>query len=547
MKKITYILIAFIAFCMSGCENDPDIHKFPSADVDFKYSIEGDYAIDYIIGSEIKFENISRITGTAAWDFGDGVKSDDPQPTHRYDKPGNYEIKLTVGDKMTKKNILVSDMKNLVSYSASETPSIINSSVIELDITLPNPGDYPATFKWTFPDGTMDESGNLVTTSTEHNPGKLRFKNVGSQQLLLETTIMTAEGPRKLDNEQVNVQIGYNQDAKTIYFACKDGYMRALKIINNLPSDVKNTHFNLKASSGQHPFNIFFHDTLLYVLDAGKQFYFVDDQSKNLGDGRISVISRDGEQVESMASNVGEYAFDDPFYGYIDKSSKTLYFTDRNTGIRRISLDARNQTISTIPFWVQNATLNYYNVSWVYGCGNSTIAKVGNTWWWGKYFNSMGLYRFAESDILPAPVTTGDGSKLPAAGIALPNNIVKSFVVDSKNSILYAAITSPADRNGFYAIELSQLEGITAAQLATKRVAVLPPDSEGTDAEKIFISQMVIDEEDGSVYFGYRAGEGATEKTGLKRYNPLTKKLETLVENIEIYGVAINDTKSKLF
>lgn len=547
MKKITYILIAFVSLFFAGCENDPDLHSFPPPEVDFAYSIDGEYALDFIIGSKIVFENKSISKGDISWDFGDGEKSNDPQPIHQFNKPGNYEVTLNVGTKSIKKNILISDMKNIVSYKSSESPSIIESSVIEIDIELPNPGEFPATFTWEFPEGTTDENGVVVKTSNQHNPGKLRFKNVGSQQLTLKTTIYPEdEDPRELDAEQVNIQIGYSQPAKTIYFAGKDGYLRALKIINDLPSGIENKPFTLKASAGQHAFNILFHDSLLYVLDAGKQFYYINDENQNLGDGRISVISKDGNNVESMASNVGKAAFDDPFYGYIDKTSKTLYFSDRNTGVRKLSLDTRNATISDVAFWVQNATLGYYQNGIVYGAGNGSIQKVGDTWWWGKYFGSLGIFRFKESDILPAPTTGGLPS--PTSGIALANKVVRSFAIDEARSMLYAAILSPSELSGFYAIPLSELEDISNATLLTKRIAALTTDAEGTDAEKVFITQIAIDEEDGSAYFGYRQPSGTSvEKSGLKRYNPATKKLETLVEGIEIYGVAINDNKSKLF
>ena len=55
----------------------------------------------------------------------------------------------------------------------------------------------------------------------------------------------------------------------------------------------------------QHAFNLLFKDESLYVLDAGKQFYYVNDVQSNLGDGKISVIAKNGSKVETMISNVG--------------------------------------------------------------------------------------------------------------------------------------------------------------------------------------------------------------------------------------------------
>ena len=94
--------------------------------------------------------------------------------------------------------------------------------------------------------------------------------------------------------------------------------------------------------SGQHPFNILFSDSLLYVLDAGKQIGYIDDVDENLGDGKISVISRDGSTVETMMTNNQGTAFNDPHFGYINESQQMLYYSDRNTGIRRLALTERN-------------------------------------------------------------------------------------------------------------------------------------------------------------------------------------------------------------
>jgi hypothetical protein len=69
---------------------------------------------------------------------------------------------------------------------------------------------------------------------------------------------------------------------------------------------------------------------------------------------------------------------------------------------------------------------------------------------------------------------------------------------------------------------------------------------EGSSGEFIGICQMALDENDGSVYFGLRSAD-ATVKSGLMRYNPATGFIEHVIEGIEVYGVAINKTKSKLF
>ena len=69
---------------------------------------------------------------------------------------------------------------------------------------------------------------------------------------------------------------------------------------------------------------------------------------------------------------------------------------------------------------------------------------------------------------------------------------------------------------------------------------------EGSAGEFIAICQLALDENDGSVYFGLRSGDAAV-KSGLMRYNPTSGFIEYVIEGIDVYGVAVNKTKSKLF
>ena len=58
---------------------------------------------------------------------------------------------------------------------------------------------------------------------------------------------------------------------------------------------------------------------------------------------------------------------------------------------------------------------------------------------------------------------------------------------------------------------------------------------------------MVLDSSDGSFYFALRAEEGSAEASGIKRWNPATKKLETIVSGVNAYGITLNNNTSNLF
>lgn len=542
MKKIQYwlSLILFSGLILSACtENDPKIESFESDKVAFVYSVDGDdYKYDFFYGATIAFENTSSATGAYTWEFGDGAISNEVSPKHIYELPGLYDVVLTI-DGVGKRSgkILISDIVPLTSYTSSDEIPVIKNSKVALEVVTPNPRHEAINYTWIFPEDTYDESGNVIKQSNAENPGKLSFNNVGSQQITLKTVL----GNRKLADVVINVNIGYNKDVKTLYYAVKGGNLMALKLINDLPADVKNKPFDLGVKSGQHPLNIFFNDTSLYVLDAGRQFTYVDDQTGVLGDGRIVVVSKDGKTMEELLNNNGGAAFDDPFFGTIDGT--TLYYSDRNTGVSTAPLSARNLSGARAgTYWLQNNYLGYYDKGLVYGAIHSNIAKYNNMWWWSKTYGSVGIYRFTDSDLH----TDGTGGKnpVPASGIILSGEAVKSFAFDnnSTRNTFYAAIMD----KGIYKYSLSGLTTSTKIGDMT-RVAELSTDTEGTASERVYICQLALDSEDGNLYFAYRAPSTSTVRSGLKYYNPTSNKLESLLDGVEAYGITINNKKSKLF
>lgn len=64
------------------------------------------YTVDATNSNNINFTNTSQNIATNIWDFGDGLTSTTPNPTHAYTEKGNYTVKLTVtgvsGDELIK-------------------------------------------------------------------------------------------------------------------------------------------------------------------------------------------------------------------------------------------------------------------------------------------------------------------------------------------------------------------------------------------------------------------------------------------------------------
>ena len=567
------LLIALLPICAVSCiDNVPDVEVLPRDAVSFEYYIDQEtdslYYLDFYVDSDITFKNTSPETtvGEPTWDFGDGDVLVGDTVTHFYAKAGTYKVKLTIGDFSREQSIMIAPIKPIVKIVFSGEVCEVRTTPVTFDVELPNPKNKPATFSWTFPKDTKTEIGDDYATFEGQGvtdlPVPVKFSHVGSQQVQLNVKL----GEEDLEPTLLNVQVAYNQAVPTLYYAVQGGRIMAHKLTGGQhPSDMNIASYDLGVASGQHPFTLLFKDSLLFVLDAGKQFYFVDDVNGNLGDGKISVIAKDGSKVQTMISNANQAAFDDPFYGCIE--GDFLYYANRNTGMVKIALTDRDKvySLSEYPWYVQQATLGYYNNGWGYGTIGGMFGKINGVWHWTRFYNGNGIYRFVDSDILPAAVAKGDDTNRPKAGIMLEGMAPKSFVYTAKSPTPKMCVhIMDAGYNGFYACTYEELEAVGTSKNAIKPYAVTYngqmfesnttgnlPAVEGTGSESVGICQMVYDEMNDCVYFGYRNNSnGGADKfppTGIYCYNVATGQVTCLIEGVSVYGLAVNNNPAKLF
>ena len=567
------LLIALLPICAVSCiDNVPEEEVLPRDAVSFEYyidkNVDSKYYLDFYVDSDITFKNTSPETtvGEPTWDFGDGDVLVGDSLTHFYAKAGTYKVKLTIGDFSREQSIMIAPIKPIVKIVFSGEVCEVRTTPVTFDVELPNPKNKPATFSWTFPKDTKTETGDDYATFEGQGvtdlPVPVKFSHVGSQQVQLNVKL----GEEDLEPTLLNVQVAYNQAVPTLYYAVQGGRIMAHKLTGGQhPSDMNIASYDLGVASGQHPFTLLFKDSLLFVLDAGKQFYFVDDVNGNLGDGKISVIAKDGSKVQTMISNANQAAFDDPFYGCIE--GDFLYYANRNTGMVKIALTDRDKvySLSEYPWYVQQATLGYYNNGWGYGTIGGMFGKINGVWHWTRFYNGNGIYRFVDSDILPAAVAKGDDTNRPKAGIMLEGMAPKSFVYTAKSPTPKMCVhIMDAGYNGFYACTYEELEAVGTSKNAIKPYAVTYngqmfesnttgnlPAVEGTGSESVGICQMVYDEMNDCVYFGYRNNSnGGADKfppTGIYCYNVATGQVTCLIEGVSVYGLAVNNNPAKLF
>ena len=459
------ILVLMTIMAVSCVDKTPDYGNFATKDVDFTYRVDDDrYGLDFYVVSTVEFTNTSSKTGAVNWDFGDGTSSTEMNPSHKYAKAGVYQVTLTVdGVGSRTYPLLIYDIAPVLSVAEqSATPVVINDVDVKLDIELPNPENLTCKYVWTFPDGTRDQDGNFITTFEGYshedgsidNPGKLTFSNIGSQKITLQTWFDINGENRRLEDSYVNVQVGSSIPAPTLYYATQGGNIKAVKLVDlsKLPAGTKNLPFDMGVSSGNMPTTLVFatektvtdsatiEQDNVYILDCGKQYYYINDEAGNLGDGKITVMSADGQTANIMITNVGGPAFNDPFQGCTDGTD--LYYTDRNTGIRRIPLTSRGETEQTnytvtAGYFVVNNQLSYYGQGIAYGAIHTGLYldRTG-MFWWGKNYSGNGIYRFRPSDI----GKTGTGVPIPHP-IVLETTQPRAFTLDDDLGYLYVCMT----------------------------------------------------------------------------------------------------------
>lgn len=564
------LLIAILPICAVSCiDNVPTVEPLPRDAVSFEYFIdqnaESKYYLDYYVDSDITFKNTSpeSTQGEPTWDFGDGHIQTGDDVVHFYEKAGTYKVRLTIGDYSAEQNVMIAPIRPIVKVKVADPVCEVRKSLVTFEVELPNPKNKPATFAWTFPTDTKNAEDAEYATFTGKDindlPAPVKFSHVGSQTVTLNVTL----GDEELESTLLNVQVAYDKDVPTLYYAVQGGRIMAHKLTGGAhPADMNIASYDLGVASGQHPFNILFKDSLLYVLDAGKQFYYVDDTNGVLGDGKISVVSKDGAKVQTMITNAGQAAFDDPFYGCID--GDFLYYTNRNTGIMKVKLTDRDKVynITEYPYFVRHNHLHYYGVGGLaYGAVSRNIAKINGVWHWSTCHTSTSTFCFMEDDILSSPVTQGEKDKLPEEGKICDGLKIGSFYYSTKHDqVVFCAMGTTA--NCISVCSYAEWKAMVSEGDVAKKAVKFDgkdfasnldgnlPAVEGTGVESVGITQIAYDDMNECVYFAYRNNGKVTDRypnTGIYCYSFKTQQITCLIEGVSAYGVAVNNNPAKLF
>ncbi len=577
MKFINKLVVAGVALlATTACvDKDPDQHIFPNPDVDFTYNVDGDeYTLDFYVVSTVQFNNTSAKSGNFVWDFGDGTTSSEVNPTHKFEKAGIYDVTLTL-DGVGKKTypLMIFDIVPVLSIDTQSTDVVeFDNTELTFALELPNPENLRVKYEWTFPEGTVDAAGNPVTSfigyanadGSVDYPEPVKFKNIGSQRVDIKAWFDVDGENRQLDPAYLNVQVGCSEPAPTLYYAQRGGNIKALKIIDNVPAGTKVLPFDLGVPAGSTVFNLVYADVpetndegettnagWIYILDAGKQYYYINDEDGVLGDGKVTAMRPDGSGVNTVITNVGGAAFNDPFRGMAYNGN--LYYSDRNTGFSSVPLTARgevegkNSDNNRASYVMVNNLVPYYGRGISYGAITNGICRDKAGYWWvGKSFNGIGIFRFKDSDIYPTQ-KDAEKAQLPAP-IVLENVRLSTFAIDEAHNRLFGWRVVP--NPGFFECPLPAIGATVTDKDITKYIAMDADPINSTDSEGVYTTQFAVDSESGKVYFCYRpAGADATGvHAGIVVYDPATQKISNYGETSDLgTGIVLNPNKTKLF
>ena len=581
LNIIAPLAAGLVALGAVSCSDDtPEYTHYPSKDVDFTYNVDGDeYTLDYYVVSSVRFNNTSSKSGAVTWDFGDGTTSNEPNPVHKYAKAGNYKVRLTVdGVGSRTYPIMIYDIVPILTVAEQSTEIVeFNNTVLSFNLELPNPEDLKVRYEWRFPEGTTSASGQPLTTFTGFSengqveyPGDVKFSNIGSQRIEISTWFDVDGENRRLEDIYLNVQVGCQEPAATIYYAQRGGNIKALKLVDmsKLPAGTKVFPFDMGVSAGSTALNLAYADVdgydaegnvekqgWIYITDAGKQYTYINDGDGMHGDGYINAMRTDGTGVNTVLTNVGGPAFCDPFRTCVNAGY--LYFSDRNQGISRTEVTTRGAVVGSFKsgdtflrtdYVMKNNLIPYYNKGLAYGAVPVSIERDSRGVWWVAYgYNGYCIVRYKDSDVYKTQAEA-DKAVIPYPIVGSGNDY-RAMTSDETRGALYTWNAS-AGKEGFYACQLPGDTEAPANMGATLFKAMEAEPINTTGSESVNTCQFALDKETGRVYFCWRptATDSSNIPAGIVYYDPATNKIVHYSESSDLgLGICINPNKTKLF
>ncbi len=158
--KTFLFAILCTAAILWGCKGDEPVTP----------KVEADFTLTFGSKGVVTFKNASKNATSYAWDFGDGSKSTEENPTHTYTKDSTYTVKLTAtnaGGSAEKTRTVTISLEGTSTQLVANFTFVVDEKTAG-KVTFTNTSEGATSYAWDFGDGN---------TSTDENPAHTYAKN----------------------------------------------------------------------------------------------------------------------------------------------------------------------------------------------------------------------------------------------------------------------------------------------------------------------------------------------------------------------------------
>ena len=444
-KSFAFITLAFLLVAAIGCK--------PSINPSFTYTPAEPRA-----GETITFVNTTNEGEYWNWNFGDGTYSISKNPYKTYKKPGTYTVTLQVDSNSnytTSQEITVYDT---IPYINIDVDSVFYFQTITVKALVYNPYNKKLTYTWRFSEHAI--SDDITEGESTKHTVSLYYNHYNTEETIhLDVTIG--------DSIYHVEKTFYIHDSKSnaLLITDKEGNLWKQRIYKNGMEEPQKITTYLPQTK---PIGIYAEQ--LFITESDIQLTEPSAWEEG-AKAECKIIAYDlSTQEEQTVLSIKEHPTHHVFRAFIRNGQ--IYWSDYANYLYKTTTDTRGATFvwnesdpTANGYYMASADrLGYFGHTLALEQPTGGIALYADTYFWGKYGNGSGIYRFTEEDILTTPPT--ESTPLPESGQILSQIPIKQFCLDAIHRKIYY-ITNTGTGNelwicnmdGGYAIKIADACG----------------------------------------------------------------------------------------